>query len=261
MGRRRVGADGPPDPPSRAQMCRPNTPSGRRCAASAVGANGLACRPGSVRPEGGRGDHPSTTAVADSLQRSTRALGRAALGRARVRCPEAPDFLTLLQVGFAEPTRSPGSLVVSCTTVSPLPPPAGARGGGLFSVALSRGLPRVGVTHHLALWSPDLPRPSERGTRSPGQPVRAPSIGQHRPVRWNPERPARCWRRTWTTPSPSCPPPPLVFPARAPRRPSAPRTTCSSGGRRARPRRCWSRRARAGARATPGCGCCGPGPT
>jgi len=30
--------------------------------------------------------------------------------------------------------------------------------GGLFSVALSRGSPRVGVTHHLALWSPDFPR-------------------------------------------------------------------------------------------------------
>jgi hypothetical protein len=31
------------------------------------------------------------------------------------------------------------------------------RGGGLFSVALSRGSPRVGVTDHPALWSPDLP--------------------------------------------------------------------------------------------------------
>jgi hypothetical protein len=31
-------------------------------------------------------------------------------------------------------------------------------GGGLFSVALSRGSPRVGVTDHPALWSPDLPR-------------------------------------------------------------------------------------------------------
>ena len=30
--------------------------------------------------------------------------------------------------------------------------------GGLFSVALSRGFPRVGVTHHRALWSPDFPR-------------------------------------------------------------------------------------------------------
>jgi hypothetical protein len=31
-------------------------------------------------------------------------------------------------------------------------------GGGLLSVALSRGSPRVGVTHHLALWSPDFPQ-------------------------------------------------------------------------------------------------------
>lgn len=30
--------------------------------------------------------------------------------------------------------------------------------GGLFSVALACGLPRVGVTHHLALRSPDVPR-------------------------------------------------------------------------------------------------------
>ncbi|MDQ1636319.1 MAG: hypothetical protein QOJ32_3128, partial [Frankiaceae bacterium] len=43
------------------------------------------------------------------------------------------------------------------------------RGGGLFSVALSRGSPRVGVTHHLALWSPDVPR---RGTKSHDATVR-----------------------------------------------------------------------------------------
>ena len=43
--------------------------------------------------------------------------------------------------------------MVSYTTVSPLP-----QSGGLLSVALSRGLPRVGVTHHHALWSPDVPR-------------------------------------------------------------------------------------------------------
>jgi hypothetical protein len=67
------------------------------------------------------GDHLSTTTVAGRLQRSTRALGRAALRRARAACPKARDFLTLLRVGFAEPFRSPGTLVVSCTTVSPLP--------------------------------------------------------------------------------------------------------------------------------------------
>jgi len=72
---------------------------------------------------------------------------------------------TLLQVGFTEPPESPPVLVVSYTTVSPLPP--GEPDGGLFSVALSRGSPRVGVTHHLALWSPDFPRrtghPARRG--------------------------------------------------------------------------------------------------
>src|SRR6187401_1368689 len=31
-------------------------------------------------------------------------------------------------------------------------PPPKRPGGGLLSVALSRGLPRVGVTHHPALW-------------------------------------------------------------------------------------------------------------
>src|SRR5580765_6216480 len=66
--------------------------------------------------------------------------------------PSNAHCLSLLQVGFTKPTWSPRSLVVSYTTVSPLPP-AGA-GGGLFSVALSRGSPRVAVSHHLALWSP-----------------------------------------------------------------------------------------------------------
>jgi len=38
------------------------------------------------------------------------------------------------------------------------------RPGGLFSVALSRGSPRVGVTHHPALWSPDFPRRGPEGS-------------------------------------------------------------------------------------------------
>ena len=44
--------------------------------------------------------------------------------------------------------------MVSYTTVSPLP----IFIGGLLSVALARGLLRVGVTHRFALWSPDFPR-------------------------------------------------------------------------------------------------------
>src|SRR5690606_6843302 len=49
--------------------------------------------------------------------------------------------------------------------------------GGLLSVALSRGSPRVGVTHHLALWSPDFPRRGDRdrrldATARPTRPIR-----------------------------------------------------------------------------------------
>jgi len=39
--------------------------------------------------------------------------------------PSNAPCLALLRVGFAEPRRSPGALVVSCTTVSPLPVPRG----------------------------------------------------------------------------------------------------------------------------------------
>src|SRR6266566_2649281 len=46
-------------------------------------------------------------------------IGRAALSRSR-REPLAP-LLTLLRVGFTEPPQSPAALVVSYTTVSPLP--------------------------------------------------------------------------------------------------------------------------------------------
>ena len=64
--------------------------------------------------------------------------------------------LTLLRARFTQPARSLGLLVVSYTTVSPLPEAEAS--GGLLSVALSRGLLRVGVTHRPALWSPDVPR-------------------------------------------------------------------------------------------------------
>ena len=70
----------------------------------------------------------------------------------------AVTLLALLRVGFTEPPRSPGMLVGSYPTVSPLPPRPQAASGGLFSVALSRGSPRVAVSNHPALWSPDVPR-------------------------------------------------------------------------------------------------------
>jgi hypothetical protein len=82
-------------------------------------------------------------------------------------------LLALLRVGFTEPPQSPAALVVSYTTVSPLPPDES--GGGLFSVALSRGSPRVGVTDHPALRSPDLPRRRLRTGERRGRPASSPA--------------------------------------------------------------------------------------
>jgi hypothetical protein len=84
--------------------------------------------------------------------------------------------LGLLQVGFTEPPQSPEALVVSYTTVSPLPKTEIL--GGLFSVALSRGSLRVAVGHHLALWSPDVPRQEPRRalTRPPDRLIHVSSL-------------------------------------------------------------------------------------
>src|SRR4051794_31409071 len=113
-------------------------------------AEGLVCRPGSV-PGCLAASRSATIHLGPPLPAASCGLPAHSGGQpSNVRCS------TLLRAGFAEPTRSPGPLVVSCTTVSPLPR-SGDR-GGLFSVALSRGLLRVGVAHRPALGSPDLPR-------------------------------------------------------------------------------------------------------
>ena len=59
--------------------------------------------------------HLSGTDIAAGLARSTRDVAGG---------PPCPCS-TLLRMGFAEPPRSPGTLVVSYTTVSPLPVPPG----------------------------------------------------------------------------------------------------------------------------------------
>ena len=81
--------------------------------------------------------------------------------------------LALLRVGFTEPVGSPRPLVRSYRTVSPLPVRARRPAiGGLLSVALSCGSPRLAVSQHPALRSPDLPRhdPATRSVpRPPGR--------------------------------------------------------------------------------------------
>src|SRR6478672_11231291 len=87
-------------------------------------------------------------------------------------------------MGFTEPPGSPRALVRSYRTVSPLPVPVRAI-GGLFSVALSCGSPRLGVTQHPALWSPDVPRTGHReraGTRPPGRLTTITSVARPAPA-------------------------------------------------------------------------------
>src|SRR5688572_32558604 len=105
------------------------------------------------------GGHPSRPAVAGRLERSTRRLGRAALERLRRTAANRRPFLTLLRVGFTEPHRSPGVRWSLTPPFHPYQRHVRRRDtGGLFSVALSRGSPRVAVNDHPALWSPDVPR-------------------------------------------------------------------------------------------------------
>jgi len=83
---------------------------------------GAAARPSSVHPLKRADGHPSGTAIADSLLRSTREhrAGRPQ-SLARITTVKPQFFLTLLRVGFTKPPQSPAALVVSYTTVSPLP--------------------------------------------------------------------------------------------------------------------------------------------
>ena len=108
-----------------------------------------------LRPGDG---HPSRLTVTRPLLRPTRGSN----GRAAHSLCSA-----LLRVGFVEPPESPPALVRSYRTVSPLPVRLRrAAIGGLFSVALSCGSPRLGVTQHPALWSPDVPRPGPSRART-----------------------------------------------------------------------------------------------
>jgi hypothetical protein len=143
-------------------------------AAHRPGADELACKPDPV--PGRLAAHrsatihlglPSPTGSCDLPADSDGPPSNACAAPARRR-----SLLVLLRVGFTEPPRSPGVLVVSYTTVSPLPR-ARAR-GGLFSVALSRGSPRVAVDNHPALRSPDFPR-HRAPKRQPGDAAARPA--------------------------------------------------------------------------------------
>jgi hypothetical protein len=68
-------------------------------------------------------------------------------------------------------TRDAGGLLHHRFTLTPALVKHTGR-GGLFSVALSRGSPRVAVSNHPALWSPDFPRTGSPRPRPPCRLVR-----------------------------------------------------------------------------------------
>jgi len=89
--------------------------------------------------------------------------------RPRLAAGATPPYSLLHRVGFALPRRSPG---VRCALTAPFHPCHArhvAPFGGLFSVALSCGLPRPVVNRHPALWCSDFPRRLQpcKPTRSP----------------------------------------------------------------------------------------------
>jgi hypothetical protein len=104
-------------------------------------------------------------------------IGRAALKRSRRKL--ALPFWPCSRWGLPS---HPSRLGCWWSLTPPFHPylPRLGRGGGLFSVALSRGSPRVGVTDHPALRSPDLPRRCDTA-RPPGRLAR-----QDKDIRFRP---------------------------------------------------------------------------
>ena len=100
----------PPGPGGRRAGRQLNQPAARWCGRVGLYAGFCPRAPLRRRRVGG---HPSRAAVADA----SCGLPGSSGGQ-----PSNAPCLTLLRVGFTEPLRSPGALVVSYTTVSPLPP-------------------------------------------------------------------------------------------------------------------------------------------
>ena len=144
----------------------------------------LACRPGSV-PGGLAADRGATIHLGPPLPVASCGLPTYSGGQpSDVRAPvtlafsaEAAGFLTLLRAGFAEPAGSPRSLVVSCTTVSPLPALSGTRPCPGRRSVLCGTFPRVTPGGCCPPPCPAEPGPSStpvsrRTPRSPGQLLR-----------------------------------------------------------------------------------------
>jgi hypothetical protein len=125
----------------------------------------VVCKPGSVSPLGGEG----IIRLGAALLRRSSALTRALALRRVLRASRSRQraYSSLLREGLAPPPVTRLSRVGSYPTISTLPEPTRASSlttprrstaiGGVVSVALSLGSPRVAVSDLPALWSPDFP--------------------------------------------------------------------------------------------------------
>ena len=178
---------------------RPQGDDGITAQVRAVRQGEPACKPASV-PGGSPGWRPS---IWDRRCRRPRAVhqgtrpGQPPRPRRRGRCV---PYSTLLRVGFTEPTGHPAAgalLPHRFTLAAPL-----VRAGGLFSVALSCGSPRLAVGQHPALWRPDFPRSRVTGTAAarptlPAMPLCQPGCRPTTGI-------LGAWCRSWSSRSSSC---------------------------------------------------------
>jgi hypothetical protein len=128
-----------------------------------VGSLGAACKPGFVPTSscpGAGEDHSSRPAIADRLEHSN---PDTASGFASRRSSGPLSTMSLFKLAPGGACRAAGHPAVArgllphdfnltCTGTQRVPAI-----GGVFSAALSLGLPRVGVTDLPVLWSPDFP--------------------------------------------------------------------------------------------------------
>jgi len=109
------------------------------------------------KPDSVVGDYLSGTSVAGRLLRNTR-MSTAGHRSSAAACAVAEGIPIVPCSTWGFPGRHVTTPPVrSYRTISPLPASAEASAGGIFSVALSIGSPRLVVNEHAALRSPDFP--------------------------------------------------------------------------------------------------------
>ena len=77
---------------------------------------------------------------------------------ARASSPRTLPYLVLHQAGLAEPACHQDRWWALTPPFHPCPHPSKGAAGGLLSVALSLGFPRLAASQRPALWCPDFPR-------------------------------------------------------------------------------------------------------